>query len=48
MDEIIESDTPEESATVAVEIKPNLKTMRAFFSDMLAVIDKYDDGKQPN
>lgn len=35
-------DEPVEPASVMVEVKPNLKMMRAFFTDMLAVIDKYD------
>ncbi|WP_277752792.1 hypothetical protein [Bifidobacterium jacchi] len=39
-------DKPAEPASVTVKVKPDLGELRAFIADMLAVIDKYDDGKQ--
>ncbi|MBW3093105.1 hypothetical protein KIH79_09265 [Bifidobacterium sp. 82T10] len=34
-----------ERASVSVKVVPDLNILRSFFTDMLAVIDKYDDGK---
>ncbi|WP_263390643.1 hypothetical protein [Bifidobacterium tissieri] len=35
-----------EPASVTVKVKPDLSELRAFLTDMRAVIDKYDDGTQ--
>ncbi|WP_277752779.1 hypothetical protein [Bifidobacterium jacchi] len=35
-------DEPVEPASVTVKVKPDLSELRAFLTDMLAVIDRYD------
>lgn len=37
-------DEPVEPASVTVRVEPDLDRLRAFLTDMLAVIDKYDAG----
>lgn len=40
------ADEHAETANVSVRVVPDLSVMRSMLLDMVAVIDKYDDGEQ--